>query len=178
MTNVGKLDWIEQGFKLLASDGALTLTIDHLSSRLGLTKGSFYHHFKNFQDYKDELLTYFEEAGTLQIIRLTEEAVTPQAKIEKLLETTLTGHQELEVAIRAWALQDSRVQVYQQRIDKERLTYLQNLCEAILADPDRALLVARLLYTIFVGSQQIRPPLQADTMRQLYHELQQLYKLT
>jgi AcrR family transcriptional regulator len=173
-----KQAWIEQGLQIVAEQGALALTIEVLCTQLGLTKGSFYHHFKNFQDYKEALLGYYEEAGTLQIIQLVETVASPQAKIEKLLELTLIGRPSLEVGVRAWALQDLSVQVYQERIDKQRLNYLQQLCEVSLDDQVRAKLAARLLYALFVGSQQLRPPIEGAELRQLYQELQQFYHLT
>lgn len=177
MANTSKKDWIEQGLQVIAEDNVVALTIDLLCSRLSLTKGSFYHHFKSLQDYKHELLVYYEEAGTFQIIRLLEEEATPQVKIQKLGETTLLTMPGLEVGIRAWALQDAQAEEFQQRIDKKRQEYLEALCMDILHDQQRASLVAHLFYAVYVGSQQIRPPLSPDLLRQLYNELYSLYQL-
>ncbi len=48
MTTTTKRKWLEEGLSLLAESGALT--IEKLTSRLGVTKGSFYHYFQHFQD--------------------------------------------------------------------------------------------------------------------------------
>ncbi|MEV0081899.1 TetR/AcrR family transcriptional regulator [Saccharopolyspora sp. NPDC050642] len=41
----GKQDWLDAGLEILADQGVPALTIDRLATKLGLTKGSFYHHF-------------------------------------------------------------------------------------------------------------------------------------
>jgi AcrR family transcriptional regulator len=34
-------DWVQEGFRVLAEDGVKALTLGHLCTRLGVTKGSF-----------------------------------------------------------------------------------------------------------------------------------------
>src|ERR1700722_4398472 len=40
-------DWVQEGFRVLAEDGVKALTLGHLCTRLGVTKGSFYWHFSD-----------------------------------------------------------------------------------------------------------------------------------
>ncbi len=164
-------DWLEEGLAILAEGGVTQMTIDALVARLGITKGSFYHHFASYQAFKEALLDYFAEKGTRQVIDLAEQAHMPTQKIAVLLETTLlSAPSRLEVAIRAWALQDDMVRGYQERIDRERIAYLHQLCRLLMADDTRALAAARMLYTLYVGSQQIIPPLHGEDLRQLYKD--------
>src|ERR1051326_1633880 len=91
-------DWLEEGLAILAESGAAQLTIDALIARLGVTKGSFYHHFASYQAYKEALLDYIEAKGTHQIIGRTERAQPPSERITFLLErTVLAAPSRLEV---------------------------------------------------------------------------------
>lgn len=165
--------WLEEGMAILEAMGAEALTIESLTNRLGVTKGSFYHHFKNYQDFKKNLLAFYEEERTLQIIQLAERETSPAAKLERILHATLQPSQ-LEVAMRAWALQDELVRDYQQRIDQQRLAYLEKMISDLIDDHPRAARMAQLLYSIYVGSQQIIPPIQGNDLASLYQEVRHL----
>jgi AcrR family transcriptional regulator len=162
-------DWLEAGMAILEDLGAEALTIEELTNRLSVTKGSFYHHFKNYQDFKEHVLAFYEEERTLQIIQLAERETLPQAKLERVLQSTLQPSQ-LDVAMRAWALQDVLVRDHQQRIDQRRLTYLEELISTLIGDHSHAARMARLFYSIYVGSQHIVPPIQGADLAHLYQE--------
>ena len=66
MTNFSKETWIKKGLKVLAESGAASLTIKGLSFRLNVTKGSFYHHFKNRIVFINEMLEYWENQLTYE----------------------------------------------------------------------------------------------------------------
>jgi len=172
-----KKDWLFEAIGIIAESGVNSLTIEALTNRLGVTKGSFYHHFKNYQEFKEAFMTFFEEEGTLQIIKLAETAPTPAGKIALVLEATLQGPPQVEVAIRAWALQDGLVQTYQERIDQQRIAYLQELFYASNRTQAQALTMARLFYAIYVGSEHIRPPITGEALRELYNEIRRLYSM-
>ncbi|QBD79694.1 TetR/AcrR family transcriptional regulator [Ktedonosporobacter rubrisoli] len=164
--------WLEEGLAVLAEAGASALTIEALTSRLGVTKGSFYHHFHNFQDYKEQLLTFFEQEGTLRIIEHTQQLQTsPLDRLHQILQGSLRHPSQLEVAVRAWAYQDSLVHAYQQRIDQRRLAYLAELIFLLCHDHGQARRTAQVLYSIFVGSQHFLPPVQGDELEALYREV-------
>jgi AcrR family transcriptional regulator len=167
--------WLEVGLALLEEAGAEALTIESLTSRLGVTKGSFYHHFANYQDFKERLLEFWEEEGTLRIIQWAEKEASPPEKLERVLQASLHPSR-LDVALRAWALQDERVRVHQQRIDQQRLAYLEALAYAHTADRLSARQLARVFYSIYVGSQHIIPPIEGEDLRALYQLAQRCFE--
>lgn len=170
-----KRDWFLEGLNVLTNAGASALTIEELTARLGVTKGSFYHHFRNIQDFKQSFLDFCESEGTLQIFLSVEAEQTPQAKIDRLLDIVTTEDTRLEVALRGWALQDELARTYQQRIDTLRVAYLHQLCEAVVNDEANASTMAEMLYTIYVGSQQIVPPIQGDALKRIYAMFKHFY---
>ncbi len=167
--------WLEEGLALLEAAGAEVLTIEALTSRLKVTKGSFYHHFKNYQDFKESLLVYWEEEGTLRTIQLAEREASPQDKLERVMQATLKPS-GLDVALRAWALQDGLVREHQRRIDQQRLAYLEAVAYANTADRLHARQLARVFYSIYVGSQHIIPPIQGEELRALYQLAQRRFE--
>jgi AcrR family transcriptional regulator len=170
-----KLKWLEEGFSLLAEKGAGSLTIDTLTNRLGVTKGSFYHHFQNWQNYKENLLSFFENERTLKTIKIAEQQLSPLDKFELILRTSLERSYELEVAMRAWAIMDTFVESYQQRIDEKRLAYLEEIIWQLCHNRERARNMALLFYSLHVGSQHLLPPVQGQDLETLYREIQMLF---
>ncbi len=166
--------WLEEGLALLEEAGAEALTIESLTSRLGVTKGSFYHHFANYQVFQERLLEFWEEEGTLRIIQWAEQEASPSEKLARVMYASLHPSR-LDVALRAWALRDEQVRVHQQRIDQQRLAYLEAVVFATRADHLYAQQLARVLYSLYVGSQHIIPPIQGEDLGALYQFVQQWF---
>jgi len=166
--------WLEEGLALLEEAGAEALTIESLTNRLGVTKGSFYHHFANYQDFQERLLEFWEEEGTLRIIQWAEQEVSPAEKLARVMRASLHPPR-LDVALRAWALQDEQVRAHQQRIDQLRLAYFEEVVFATRADRLYAQQFARILYCIYIGTQHIIPPIQGEDLRAMYQLVQQWF---
>ena len=176
MAQKTKGDWLAEGLKLLVEEGADYLTIDTLTSRLGVTKGSFYHHFHSYQDFKEQLLASFEEERTQRIILFLEQEKQPEKKLVGLMEITTSHPPVIEVAMRAWALQDHEVYRCQERIDQQRMEYLTNvLVELTGEEEQQAVTLSRLIYAVYVGSQHIVPPIQGPDLMRLYQQIQGFY---
>jgi AcrR family transcriptional regulator len=165
-------DWLEAGLAVLGEDGAPALTIERLTGRLGVTKGSFYHHFKGMAGYRADLLVHYESEHTRRHIAEAERAgASARARLHRLMDLTLAerpGTDALEIAVRAWALQDPEVRRVQERVDRLRIDHLRSLVAELADDDTGALPLARLLYLLLVGSQQLVPPLPASELRDVY----------
>src|SRR5579859_2994695 len=175
MAQLSKRRWLKEGLALLEEAGAEALTIEALTSRLHVTKGSFYHHFTNYQDFQESLLSFWEEEGTLRIVQLAEQEASPSEKLERVLQASLHSSR-LDVALRAWAWQDERVRLHQQRIDQLRLAYLEEVAYAQTADRLSARQLARVFYSLYVGSQHIIPPIQGEDLSALYQLAQRCFE--
>lgn len=169
MARKSKRDWLMEGVDAITEVGADKMTIDTLTTRLGVTKGSFYHHFSNLQDFIDQLLVFIEQESTLLIIDAAEKYSTPRQKLEHLLRVTVEQTPNLrEVALRAWALQNAQVRELQARIDQQRREYVRGLYAEILGDDQAAAQLADTIYLLYVGAQQVIPPLDGAALESLY----------
>jgi AcrR family transcriptional regulator len=103
-------DWVQEGFRVLAEDGVKSLTLGHLCSRLGVTKGSFYWHFSDMTAYRAAL------ADTWAVVRDEDRSfdklasLPPRERLSRMM-TTLVGPRQwmLERAMREWARSEPSV---------------------------------------------------------------------
>ncbi|RZS37594.1 TetR family transcriptional regulator [Herbihabitans rhizosphaerae] len=169
-------NWLDAGLVILAEHGAPALTIERLTDKLGLTKGSFYHHFKGMPGFRTALLAHFEAEHTARFIDAVERdgPDDPLAKLERLrdlvlLQAQIPGNgQDLEIAMRAWALQDTEVRAAQERVDRTRVDYLSGLWLRISGDRDEAARMGTLLYLVLIGAGHMLPPLTAEQLHGVY----------
>ena len=150
-----KTSWIEEGLRILETKGPAILSIDTLALRTGKTKGSFYHHFYGREDYIARLLEHYEKTATIEVIQLSSDAVTPRERLAALTTLTFQLSSRLELAIRAWALNDPLVRRFQDRMDRRRLSYLEELHTAGGMAPDAVRTRSYRDYALFLGLQQL-----------------------
>jgi AcrR family transcriptional regulator len=146
--------WIEEGLRVLADEGAPGLRIDRLAARLGLSKGSFFHHFDGIAAYRRAVLERWESAAVFEV-----ENWPPQALLEDL--AARVGNMidlRLEAAIRAWALQDADAAAAQERVDRARLATLESVWARMVPDPARARAAALLPHLLVIGASVALPP--------------------
>ncbi len=169
-----KTRWLEMGLVVLGTNGPKELTIDGLCRRLGLTKGSFYHHFRNRKDYIDTLLTYWHEQQTQRLIDSSRNEVDPVSSIRKLTIMSMELRPaRLETAIRAWAESDELVAAHQARVDTNRRAYLAELVGRLRPDlgSDEATKLATIIFAVHVGAQHMSPPLEGEELKGIYESL-------
>ncbi|MFD0884033.1 TetR/AcrR family transcriptional regulator [Streptosporangium algeriense] len=163
-------DWLDEGLAVLAEQGIPSVTIEVLCERLGLTKGSFYHHFRGMAAYRAALLEHFETRFTTEFIDIAESGAGASAgtRMERLLDL-VTGKGDtagLETAVRAWAQQDPLARAVQERVDRRRIDYLGTLWRRRGGEEPETM--ARLLYLILVGAGHLVPSLTMSELREVY----------
>jgi AcrR family transcriptional regulator len=156
MARKSRKDWIDAGFAALVKQGVDALAAERLAAKLGVTRGSFYHHFGSADDYARALLSEWERTSTEQIIAFSRVGGSAAQRERRLADALLRVRHDLDVAIRAWALRDPLAQAYQARVDARRIEYLAELYAELLGEQKAARLAAEIVYLCFVGSQQMR----------------------
>lgn len=140
---LGRNDWIQAAITLLAEDNVEALRVDTLADKLGVTKGSFYWHFKG----RDDLLLAVVEAWRLTMTSETRALIvdtsgTPWERLERLLRIAISGRQDVpggpfEMTLRDWARRDSKVANVVRQVDNDRIDFLRQLYrDAGLSDAD------------------------------------------
>ncbi|WP_436496095.1 TetR/AcrR family transcriptional regulator [Actinokineospora sp. HUAS TT18] len=165
-----KQDWVRHGFDVLTEEGAQALTIERLSNRLGVTKGSFYHHFAGMSGYHQALLDRFQREHTAHHIAAAEAVPGPASKtLDRLLDSVMAGRRRgLETAIRSWAQRDPQVAAVLSEVDRTRMDYLESVYLRDGRDPVEAHHLSRLLYVIVIGAGQVLPPLSTEDLGAVY----------
>ncbi len=173
MTRRTQRDWLLAGFEIVTAEGRDGLKLEALCSRMGVTRGSFYHHFRDLADYRTQLLELYRREGTLRIIEVVDQEATPRGRLERLLGMIVDLSSEdwnAEPAIRAWALQDAEVRDVQKAIDARRVEYVEQLLAQMGAEPARARLLSEFLYALLIGCEQMHPPVYGARLRAVFDE--------
>ncbi|MCO7187952.1 MULTISPECIES: TetR/AcrR family transcriptional regulator [unclassified Pseudoalteromonas] len=157
-----KQSWLAFALKTLIRSGPDALTIDRLCSRKKVTKGSFYHHFKNRQAFIDALMTYWYEQATARLIAIADTQPCPKTRLERLDEAIAVTDIEAEMHIRAWALKDTSIQHHLCTIDAQRQHYLKTCYLELGLDSTQAEQLATTSYASFLGLQQLYPRLSVQ----------------
>jgi AcrR family transcriptional regulator len=158
---LGRSDWIYEAVRVLGEEGVEAVRVEPLAKRLGVTKGSFYHHFGD----RDELLlaildTWHERATSLVIEVVNQHSRRPDERLRHLLEMaidpTLRGvFRFVDVAIREWARKDRRVQSMLESVDAERIAYIAERLVALGCDKAEAETRSFLIYSYILGEAHI-----------------------
>ncbi|NER23906.1 MAG: TetR/AcrR family transcriptional regulator [Symploca sp. SIO1C2] len=152
VSNLTRQDWIEQGLKTLAETGVETVRVEPLAKVMGVTKGSFYWHFKNREDFLEAILQEWVNWQTNSIIEQVEalggDATT---KLLYLFELAIQDDGRAENAIRAWATSNSKITTVLAQVDQRRLNYTKDLFLQVGFAPFEAMVRARMVYYALVG---------------------------
>ncbi|HWU23046.1 MAG TPA: TetR/AcrR family transcriptional regulator [Nocardioides sp.] len=128
--------WFDAANEILASDGYGALKLAALCKRLGVTTGSFYHSFNNWQDFTDSLLANWLAERTEQTVVIARE--TPDA-VERLRALAVASFELLhrtEAAIRVWAGVDEHVRAIQRQVDEGRYQVVLEAMTALVGEEE------------------------------------------
>lgn len=107
---LGPIDWIEAGQDLLCEIGTAGLKLSALTERLGVSTGSFYHHFTDMDSYLTALANHFSTAEMQSLLaKASEGNADGLTRIRRLARISIDNRLfELARAMRAWAVSDRR----------------------------------------------------------------------
>ena len=124
-------DWIAGAWELLGDAGLDGVRVEPLAKRLGVTKGSFYWHFKDRQELLDALLDRWFAIWDDQMSPDIDDESTPAERIWALFESVIRRITRGQtVSLRMLSHEDSEVARRIEERDAQRLSFLmQSLVE-------------------------------------------------
>ena len=157
--------WLQAGLEALRKGGVGAVRVERLAGDVGVTKGSFYHHFRDRGALLEALLEFWSREMTdaeferIETLRGGEAEMTLRARLLALAEDVLEkGMGRYDPAIRAWARHDRKVAAAVAQVDRRRVRALTALFEEAGFAATEARARARLFYTFLLGEPQVRAP--------------------
>jgi AcrR family transcriptional regulator len=100
--------WLHQALEILRDEGIQGVRIDRVARDLGVTKGSFYWHFKDLHDLRQSVLRYWAERYS-DVISENEaylEGDPAEGLLAAMTRVREEGLDAMEIPMRSWADHD------------------------------------------------------------------------
>lgn len=156
-------DWEDAALAAVAAHGLRSLSIPELARVLGVTKGSFYWHFRGIQELIDAALRRWEEIDKVSLDELRTIA-DPRQRLGALFVQSMEKQQAHALYIALSPVPDVAASI--RRITERRIRFLVDAYEELGLNRNDAREQALLAYTAYVGAlhlrQQAAPGLRAE----------------
>ena len=155
-TQLDRSDWIEAAINVLADEGTDGLRVEVLAKNFGVTKGSFYWHFKDRQDLLMAVLETWKEGRIKDIIKqTTAQSGKEREQIYHVIQVySLARNRKgipIELAVRDWARRDPQAAAIVEEVDTSRLECTRKLFVACGLSEKEAKSRSLMLYAYVFG---------------------------
>jgi len=147
--------WVETARLALVEEGVAGVKVDRLASRLGVTRGGFYHNFRDREQLLARLIDSWED--TCQFLPSLHPGSTPaeavdwlEEMVRRLIEEDGYDH-HFDMAVREWGRSDRRAAWAVERMDRNRMAGLKQFFDALGYPDDEAQIRARVFYYHQIG---------------------------
>ena len=155
-TRLSADDWELAALEMIAEQGVGALAVEALARQLGVTKGSFYWHFRTREALLNAALERWEHYGEQEIIGPIEQMPDPRERLPELFRRVaheLQAHRVYAALLKA--LDHAQVVPVIARVSKRRMDFLTATYREAGMTPPEALNRARLTYAAYVGFLQL-----------------------
>lgn len=162
-----RIEWLTFAFDVLVEKGPEHLKITPLCELKGVTKGSFYHHFKNRAVFIDSLMDHWYQTTTQGFIDQVDPSAPALHRLQALDQIIASNNVEAEYHIRAWALKEPTIRQHLEKIDRQRQEYLSECYQELGLSQQQSKDVALIAYASFLGMAQIQPTPMTDEVARM-----------
>lgn len=155
MRNPKLKPWLDEGIRRVAIKGLSDLNISEIADELAISKSSFYHFFNTKEEYLEQLIEYWEEEGTVNIIKYVLLQKNLKQPITFLLNHTFTVNFENERVLqqfRAAAGTSTYLKNKVEEIDQIRISFLIAMLGQSSYSNGEIADKARQIYRFFLGT--------------------------
>ena len=122
-------EWLHRALDLFVKEGKVKLRIESLVKSIGVTKGSFYWHFKDREDFIISLSQYWLDFCTSQVVDLVnQQGGDAKKRLFFLMKTVFEKDAgKYDLTMRAWAASNPEVARLVRRSDEQRIATVSKL---------------------------------------------------
>lgn len=171
-----KSDWIAHGLRTLANEGANALKVGPMSTKLKVSRGSFYWHFRDIADFQSQLLQSWQERSTEQVIRELEAGKAQPDRLKHLMTRAYAAKRDLDRAMRSWGVEDEDVARIVASVDARRVAYIAKLLVAAGVESQRARHRAAFLYWAYLGQAIVMDPRHSSMAASTVDDIADLFE--
>jgi AcrR family transcriptional regulator len=155
-TPLTESDWVEAATDILVKENVRGIRIDTLCQKLGVTKGSFYWHFKTRADLLTAMLKSWQRRMTLNVIQtISRTNETGFSRLRNLMALPRMPRSpafaQVEMSIRDWGRRVDLPREAVEEVDHIRLEYFAELFRTEGFSEEEARSRAYLSYCLMMG---------------------------
>lgn len=156
----GPNKWLDAAIKTLIDEGVDAVRVERLATRMGFSRGSFYHHYQDREALLKAILEHYLQINHQNLVEMLPVLKgTPQDKLWTLW--TATASQEFrdyDWAIRMWGMHDKHVAEVLKKIDVKRMEVMIGLFMEMGFTEDESWIRAALAYHGSLGDRAFFGP--------------------
>jgi len=154
-------DWEDAALAAIAAHGLRSLSVPDLARSLGVTKGSFYWHFKGLPQLVEASLRRWEEIDR-EALDEVHEIADPRARLKALFAQAMKAHQAHALYMALSPPANAEVGAILRRIHDRRLRFLVEAFREIGFAARDAREQALLTYSAYIGAIHLRQHLRSE----------------
>jgi AcrR family transcriptional regulator len=154
-------DWLDAAAGEVAAGGFGNLRVLTLSKKLGVTRGSFYWHFKDHEELVMSFLNRWRDRRIHELQYWKPKGGDVETELRQILELLLTDASrnirrlQVELAVRDFARRNDFAADLVNEVDEARIDQNCELYQRLSQDPQRIRDLSLLMYVATIGSQVV-----------------------
>jgi AcrR family transcriptional regulator len=173
---LSRQDWLENALVTFSKKGQAGLSLQNLSAALGVSRGSFYWHFKNRDDFIHALLQHwYEEYSVVVPVAIERDGGTAEERLARFMR--LVHEKKLrryDLVLRSFAIHDSQFARWVRKADRFRLKFVGSLFVEMGFTENEILIRARICLTYMTFEHDLFDKLDRNHSSDLVDDLHRI----